>query len=193
MYHRIALPYSTMSNKYAALLCCSLLFGVTVVIRGVSASSQEYSPESSRRREAASFAELEKDKQNSQIMDRVYQLVNEFRKEQGLQPLTLDPIISAEAREHSSAMARNGGSISHGGFNRRLQDIREKIPYRAAAENVAVNVGYGDPATAAVAGWKKSPEHRKNMLGEFSLTGIGIAQGKDGRYFFTQIFVQPLK
>jgi uncharacterized protein YkwD len=182
-----------MSNKFAALLCCSLLLGGTVEVRGVMASSQEYPPESSRRREAASFGELEKDKQNSEVVARVHRLVNEFRKELGLQPLTLDPIISAEATEHSADMARTGGSISHRGFNQRLQDIREKIPYRAAAENVAVNVGYDNPASATVEGWKKSPEHRKNMLGEFSLTGIGIAQGKDGRYFFTQIFVQPLK
>lgn len=180
-----------MANKFAALLCCSLLLG-TVKIRGVLASSQEYPREYSRRREA-SFAQSEKDQQNSQVVARAHRLVNEFRKEQGLQPLTLNQMISAEAREHSADMARNGGSISHRGFNQRLQDIREKIPYRAAAENVAVNVGYDNPARAAVEGWKKSPEHRKNMLGEFSLTGIGIAQGKDGRYFFTQIFVQPLQ
>jgi uncharacterized protein YkwD len=44
-----------------------------------------------------------------------------------------------------------------------------------------------------VDGWKNSPEHRKNMLGDFSLTGIGIAQSNDGGYFFTQIFIEPLK
>ena len=45
----------------------------------------------------------------------------------------------------------------------------------------------------AVEGWSKSPEHRKNMLGNFSLTGIGVAQGQEGRYFFTQIFIEPAK
>jgi uncharacterized protein YkwD len=54
-----------------------------------------------------------------------------------------------------------------------------------------VNVGYDNPARVAVEGWSKSPEHRKNMFGNFSLTGIGIAQREDGRYFFTQIFIQP--
>ena len=56
-----------------------------------------------------------------------------------------------------------------------------------------MNVGYKDPARAAVEGWKNSPGHRKNMLGKFSLTGIGIARGKKGAYFFTQIFIEPLR
>ena len=102
-------------------------------------------------------------------------------------------MISAEAREHSADMARAGKAISHRGFNQRLQDIRKKIPYRAAAENVAAAVGYEDPARTVVEGWKNSPDHRKNMLGDFSLTGIGIAQSKDGGYFFTEIFLEPMK
>jgi uncharacterized protein YkwD len=111
----------------------------------------------------------------------------------GLKPLTLDPMISAEAREHSADMARAGKAISHRGFNQRLQDIQKKIPYRAAAENVAAAVGYADSARTVVEGWKNSPDHRKNMLGDFSLTGIGIAQSKDGRYFFTEIFLEPMR
>jgi uncharacterized protein YkwD len=59
--------------------------------------------------------------------------------------------------------------------------------------NVAAAVGHENPAGTVVDGWKNSPEHRKNMLGDFSLTGIGIAQSNDGGYFFTQIFIQPLK
>ena len=90
-------------------------------------------------------------------------------------------------------MARNAAGISHRAFKQRLQDIGDKVPYRAAAENVEANAGYDDPARAAVEGWKESPEHRRNMLGDFSLTGIGIAGSEQGGLFFTHIFVQPLK
>jgi uncharacterized protein YkwD len=90
-------------------------------------------------------------------------------------------------------MARNGNKISHRDFKERAEDIKSEIRYRRVAENVAANAGYGDPAQQAVEGWKTSPGHRKNMLGDFSLTGIGIAQSSDGTYFFTQIFVEPLK
>ena len=33
-----------------------------------------------------------------------------------------------------------------------------------------------------------SPGHRKNMEGQFNLTGIGCARGKDGVFYFTQLF-----
>ena len=90
-------------------------------------------------------------------------------------------------------MAQNADGISHRGFAERIKDIQKKIPYRAAVENVAVNRGYNNPAEAAVEGWSKSPEHRMNMLGNFSLTGIGVAQGQEGSYFFTQILIEPAK
>jgi uncharacterized protein YkwD len=133
-----------------------------------------------------------KDHENADVVARVHRMVNEFRERHGLAPLTLDPIVSAKANEHSADMTRHSEGISHRGFKQRLQDIRHKIPYRTAAENVAANVGYDNPARAAVEGWKESSEHRKNMLGDFSLTGIGIARSEKGGYFFTQIFVQPL-
>lgn len=176
-----------MSEKVAGLLCCIFALAVAGEARGVSLAGQE-NPRRSLAREATSPGN---DKQNGEVVATAHRLVNEFRQKQGLKPLTLDPIISAEAREHSADMARSGGRISHRGFDRRLQDIQKKIPYRAAAENLAMIVGYDNPARRAVAGWRESPEHRKNMLGDFSLTGIGIARGEDGRYFFTQIFIQP--
>lgn len=173
----------------AVALYFAVCVGLIVEVRDISATQEK----SWYVHQTASAAPSAKDEQYSELVNRVHRQVNEFRREHGLKPLTLDPIISAEAREHSAEMARSGKTISHRGFNQRLEDIRKKIPYRAAAENVAAAVGYEDPARTVVEGWKKSPEHRKNMLGDFSLTGIGVAQGKDGTYFFTQIFIKPLK
>jgi hypothetical protein len=31
------------------------------------------------------------------------------------------------------------------------------------------------------------------MLGDFTLTGIGIAESEQGRYFITQIFLEPFQ
>jgi uncharacterized protein YkwD len=59
-----------------------------------------------------------------------------------------------------------------------------------AAENVAANIGYKNPAREAVEGWKNSQEHRKNMLGDYDLTGIGVARSPQGLYFFSQIFLR---
>jgi uncharacterized protein YkwD len=168
--------------------------GLIVPIRDISAFSQEQQTYESRsRRQTAAAAPAAKDEQYLALVNRVHRQVSEFRREHGLKPLTLDPTISAEAREHSAEMARSGKTISHRGFNQRLEDIRKKIAYRAAAENVAAAAGHEDAARTVVEGWKNSLHHRKNILGDFSLTGIGVAQSNNGIYFFTQIFVEPIK
>ena len=37
--------------------------------------------------------------------------------------------------------------------------------------------------------WLNSDGHRKNIEGNYNLTGIGVVKGKDGALYFTQIFV----
>lgn len=120
----------------------------------------------------------------------IHQQVDRYRQSQNLPSLTLNNAISNQARKHSEAMAQGRVPFSHDGFKQRVQIIGNAISYRSAAENVAVNQGYRDPATVAVEGWLKSPDHLKNIRGQFDLTGIGVAQNSKGEYYFTQIFVQ---
>jgi uncharacterized protein YkwD len=178
-------------------LALALSLAAIVQIRDISSFRQEKqsitTSESRSLHRTAAAAPAAKDEHYLELVNRVHRQVSEFRREHGFKPLTLDPTISAEAREHSAEMARSEKTISHRGFNQRLEDIRKKIPYRAAAENVAAAAGYEDAAQTVVEGWKNSLEHRKNMLGDFSLTGIGVAQSNNGTYFFTQIFVEPMK
>jgi len=39
-----------------------------------------------------------------------------------------------------------------------------------------------------VDGWLNSPGHKKNIEGNFTLTGIGYARDHKGNIYFTQIF-----
>ena len=181
------------ATRVAAALYFAGSLGLNVECLDVSAVTRmNHSSASSHLRQAASTAPSAKADEYSDLAERVHRHVNELRRAHALKPLTLDPMISAQATGHSAEMARSGKIISHRGFNQRLEAIRKKIPYRAAAENVAAAIGYEDSARTVVEGWKNSPEHRKNMLGHFSLTGIGIAQSKNGRYFLTQIFIEPM-
>jgi uncharacterized protein YkwD len=123
-----------------------------------------------------------------QMALEIHRRVNEFRQSEGLEPLGLNPVISEQAREHSIEMAESPDTISHRKFDQRIEEIRKKIPLRASAENVAANLHYENPGVQVVEGWKQSPEHRKNMLGDYNQTGIGIARSEDGKYFFTQIY-----
>lgn len=126
-----------------------------------------------------------------EIVSNIHKKVNEFRRSQGLAPLELEPVISRQAREHSREMAENPDTISHRKFDDRVADIKNKLTYSAAAENVAVNLNYPNPGEQAVEGWIKSDSHRKNMLGDYTKTGIGVFKTDRDRYFFTQIYWKP--
>ncbi|WP_253274363.1 CAP domain-containing protein [Myxosarcina sp. GI1] len=115
--------------------------------------------------------------------------VNQYRSTKNLPPLSLNSAISQQAKTHSKNMAQGQVSFSHEGFKGRVQALSGKISYRRAAENLAYNSGYAKPAKQAVDGWIDSPSHRHNMLGNYNLTGIGIAKNSQGEYYFTQIFI----
>jgi uncharacterized protein YkwD len=119
----------------------------------------------------------------------VFQKINQYRKQKGLAALTLNVTITQQARQHSQNMARSR-SMTHNGFESRASVIRKTIPYRAAAENVAYNMGYGNPDTQAIDGWLKSAGHLRNIQGNYNLTGIGVAKNAQNEYFFTQIFIK---
>lgn len=118
----------------------------------------------------------------------VNQQINQYRASKKLPPLSVDPRISQLARIHSQNMASGKVKFSHDGFEGRAKNLA--IPYQSVAENVAYNMGFSDPVRNAVDGWIKSDGHRKNMEGQFNLTGIGIAKNAKGEYYFTQLFVR---
>ncbi len=112
--------------------------------------------------------------------------VNEYRASKGLQPLEMNAEMSLQAEKHSAEMASGKVSFGHDGFEDRVKLIARKLGnIRSSAENVA----YGNLSPKEVVNiWLKSPGHRKNIEGKYTLTGIGIATGKDNVIFFTQIF-----
>ena len=124
------------------------------------------------------------------IEQATYQQVNEYRRSRNLPPLKLNARISQEARIHSERMAAKTAPFSHQGFEKRVQAIAAVLPLQQAGENLAFNQGDSDPVTTAVRGWIDSPGHRKNMEGDFNLTGIGVAKNAAGEYYFTQIFLK---
>ncbi|MEG4274765.1 CAP domain-containing protein [Microcoleus sp. M2_B4] len=118
----------------------------------------------------------------------VNQQINQYRASKKLPPLSIDPQISQVARIHSENMANGKVRFSHDGFEGRAKAVT--IPYKSVAENLAYNFGYSDPVRNAVEGWIKSDGHRKNMEGQFNVTGIGVAKNAKGEYYFTQLFVR---
>ena len=124
------------------------------------------------------------------LEQEVHRLVNRYRMSQNLAPLATNEIITEQARRHSRAMAKKRTSLGHHGFAKRVERISRSLPYRAVAENVGYSKGYSDSAQMAVDVWLRSRGHRRNIEGNFQLTGIGVAMDSQGAYYFTQIFWQ---
>jgi uncharacterized protein YkwD len=105
-----------------------------------------------------------------------------------LPPLEFEEVIAEQARAHSIDMVTTD-RLSHNGFSDRVEIIKQVIPYDDVSENVAFNMGYAQPDDAAIRGWIKSSGHNQNMLGNYDLTGIGVAES-GGKYYFTQILIR---
>lgn len=118
----------------------------------------------------------------------ILEYTNRLRQQKGLAPLKLVNVISAEAEDHSADMAKHRVGFGHSGFNKRFSILRKKIPGSfLMAENVAYGPGSG---REVVNMWKRSPQHRKNMLGDYKYIGIGIATNSSGVPYYTQIFIR---
>ncbi|MBN3941996.1 MAG: CAP domain-containing protein [Nostoc sp.] len=118
----------------------------------------------------------------------IFNQINKYRISQGLPALTRNSAIDNQVKIHSQNMANGTVPFGHNGFSERLNATR--ISYRSAAENVAYNQGYSDPATIAVQGWLRSPGHLANIRGNYNLTGIGVAKNSQGAIYFTQMFIR---
>jgi uncharacterized protein YkwD len=115
----------------------------------------------------------------------ILQFVNDDRKQHDLSPLQLNELESSLALKHSQDMASEKVKFGHDGFNSRAKAIQKSLGATEVGENVA-----SGPMTAreVVDGWLNSPGHKKNIEGNFILTGIGYARDKKGNIYFTQIF-----
>jgi uncharacterized protein YkwD len=119
----------------------------------------------------------------------ILQGINAFRHQQGLPPLEANALIAKIAAGHSANMADHSVPFSHDGFRQRMHKLFTQFPQtHGAAENVAFSDW--DDAGKIVTQWLGSAPHRKNILGNFNLTGIGIARGDHHRVFVTEIFLK---
>jgi uncharacterized protein YkwD len=118
----------------------------------------------------------------------VLKYVNMHRQKLGLNPLKANDVESSVASRHSYNMATGKLPFGHKDLQKRMNLISKQIGYiSATGENVASGQMN---AREVVDGWLKSPGHRRNIEGDFTLTGIGVAKDKKGVIYFTQIFTK---
>ncbi len=125
--------------------------------------------------------------------NEVIRLVNIERSKRGLQPLKNNWELSRVARYKSQDMADKGyfshTSPAYGSPFRMMENFG--IRFSAAGENIA----YGQRTPQEVVnGWMNSPGHRANILSSvYNEIGVGLAVNKNGRKYWTQMFIKSLK
>lgn len=116
--------------------------------------------------------------------------INNYRISHHLSKLKINRTITREAQIHSNNMANKKIPFSHENFNQRIKYIYSNIKNcHAGAENIA----YFPPnvnAKKIVQLWLSSPLHKRNIIGNYNLTGIGIARDKRGWFYYTQTFIK---
>lgn len=111
------------------------------------------------------------------IEETYLRLVNAERTRYNLPLLKLDDKLNGGARYWSQQMSQKG-YISHAYFQERINSL---YPNTYAAENVAQN----SSIEGAFQAWMNSPGHRANILGNYTICGIGEQNG-----FYTGNFVR---
>ncbi len=130
---------------------------------------------------------FDKDEINKMELE-VAEMVNMERTKRGLSSLKYSEQLAACAREHSHNMAIKEVKVGHDGFEKRFKQMQKMMKLRSFAENVYYSYGIKDFLRAAVKGWMDSPGHKENILGKYTIGGVGIAFAKDGSFYATQLF-----
>jgi uncharacterized protein YkwD len=123
--------------------------------------------------------------------DTAVSMISQYRQNNGLAPLTLDPVLMRLAADQAGIMASRD-KLDHSA-GRSFQDRMKASGYnpKAAAENVSA--GY-HTLDEAFSGWRDSPPHRANMLlKEATRMGIAAAYSPSSKYkvFWTLILAAP--
>ena len=127
---------------------------------------------------------------SSSMDESILKYVNEHRRSKGLGALQTLDAATQQAYLHSKNMATGKTAFGHDGFEKRVQLIQKSIGadyIPASSENVANGQL---SAKEVVKGWLNSPGHKRNIEGNYTLTGIGTYKDRKGRIYFTQIFLR---
>lgn len=126
------------------------------------------------------------------IETEVVRLVNIQRSNAGLMRLTQNWQLSRVARYKSQDMI-NKNYFSHQSPTYGSPFVMMEsfgLHFSAAGENIAMGQS---TAAAVMNAWMNSPGHRSNIMSaSYTQIGVGLAKDKNGRCYWTQMFIKPL-
>lgn len=133
---------------------------------------------------------------DSSVTGRLFQEVNNYRASKGKASVQRHPGLDKLAQQHSEYLrahrgtfSLSGHNVSHIGFEGRALYARERYQMENVSENVAAATRPGSNAPHTLLElWEGSKDHNKNMLDDWTYSGIGVAVDSDGTVFATQLF-----
>ena len=122
-------------------------------------------------------------------LTQVLGMVNTARAGAGLAPVAWDARVAVAAQAHSADMAAMNVMTHTGsdGSNAGDRLLRAGFDWRAWGENVAAGM---TSVQAAFDAWMGSSGHRAQILGNFTVIGLGAAQGSSGNIYWTLDFAR---
>lgn len=122
---------------------------------------------------------------NNAFSQEIFLLVNAHRETLDLPPFSNHNLAKEEAINHTGYMIINN-KVSHDNFFERSEYLKAN-----GADAVSENVAYGyRTAQSVLEGWLNSDSHREAIEGDFTHTGISVAQTENGINYFTHIFLK---
>lgn len=111
-------------------------------------------------------------------------LVNRARANAGLPPLEPSPDLATSAEDKADDLIACD-EFSHYACDREFTYWIREVGYLSAdcwrvGENLAWGTGEYGSVSAIFRAWMRSPEHRKNILGDYRQTGLHLAVGTLG-------------
>ncbi|KAJ8552185.1 hypothetical protein ON010_g10361 [Phytophthora cinnamomi] len=127
--------------------------------------------------------------QPSDYLASMLERVNQERATKNLPPLRMHSMLQAAAQRQADDMAANNFISHQGSDGSKMAQRTVEAGFTGGA--VAENVAAGQKTVSAVVdSWMKSPGHRRNILGNYTVFGAAYAYNRTSKYkhSWTQVF-----
>lgn len=126
----------------------------------------------------------------SGLESSMLQLVNEYRRAQNMDVLyDLDAV--KKAADYQASIMCSMGKLTHDGMDSKRSSLDGRLrSFDFVGENVGENIArqQNDDYKEVFRLWTKSEEHKHNILGDYTYTGISTCKDKKGNRFWVQVF-----
>ena len=117
--------------------------------------------------------------------------LNTFRQDQGHRALVSTSYMNELAQGHAEDMASGKVPFGHQGKLERCTDVRNEVPQSKECGEVIAKGP--ENAEGVFSLWSSNELHREKLLNpSYTHTGVGIAEDRDGKFFWVQLFLEVI-